>query len=68
MFHCLWIGRRRTIGLGRSEVEGRGGVRDRVDTFDGLVERAVLSDVLDDDELKALAVLRKLLFEKCALG
>ena len=67
MFHCYEL-HKRTIGLGRSEVEGRGGVRNRVDAFDGLVERAVLSDILDDDELKALAVFRKLFFEKCALG
>jgi hypothetical protein len=49
-------------------VERRSGVRDRVDAFDGFVERAVLRDVLDDDELEALAVLREQFFEKCAPG
>jgi hypothetical protein len=59
---------RRTIGLGRVVVERRGGVRDRVDALDGLVECAVLSDVLYNDKLKALAVFRELFFEKCAPG
>ena len=58
----------RTIGLDRIVVEGRGGVRDRVDTLDGLVERAVLGDVLDDDELETFPVLRELFFEKYAPG
>ena len=43
-------------------------MRDRVDALDGFVERAVLRDVLNDDELETLAVLRELLFEKCAPG
>jgi hypothetical protein len=43
-------------------------VRDRVDAFDSFVERAVLRDVLNDDELKALAIFRELFFEKCAPG
>jgi len=49
-------------------VEGRGGVGDRVDALDGPIESAVLRDILDDDKLEALVVLRKLFPEKCAFG
>ncbi len=49
-------------------MEGRGGVGDRVDALDGPIESAVLRDILDDDKLEALVVLRKLFPEKCAFG
>ena len=43
-------------------------MRDRVNALDGLIKRAVLCDVLDDDELEPLTVLRELFLKKCALG
>jgi hypothetical protein len=65
---CIFLAVRHTIGIDRIVVEGRGGVGDGIDALDSLVKGAVLRDILDDDELEALAVLRELFFEKGALG
>ena len=43
-------------------------MRDRIDARDGLIKCAVLCDVLDNDELEPLAVLRKPFLKKCAPG
>ena len=59
---------RRTTRVNYVVVEGRGSVDDRVDTLDSFVKSAVLRDILDDDDLEALAIVCELFFEKCALA
>jgi hypothetical protein len=43
-------------------------VKDDIDTSDGLIKRAVLGDILDDDELEPIPVVGKFIFEERAFG
>ena len=58
----------RTVRVGRLEVEWRGNVGDGVDAFDRLVKCTVLGDILDNDELKPVAVMDKFIVEEGAFG
>jgi hypothetical protein len=53
-----------TIRVGRLDVKWRGCVCDGVHTLDRLVKCAVLGDILDNDELKAVTVVRKFIVEE----
>ena len=58
----------RTVGFGDLEMKRRSGVCYVVDTFDSFVERALLGDILDDDELKSVTVLREFIVEEGGFG
>jgi hypothetical protein len=54
--HAVWVG-----GL---VVKRGSSVGDGIDTFDGLVKCAILGDILDNDELKAVTVVGELIVEE----
>jgi len=57
-----------TVGVGSLVVKRRGGVSNYVDTLDGLVKRSIIDDIIDNDQLEPITVIRKFLRQECALG